>query len=115
MVCGMTSRIGLLLALALALPACQSGREGGAGNAFRADLEKICNAKQLSGADQETGGQATYLLAQWLNTNVTSTEGHAFLVEFAKLGQDKPARRKKLEGAVAQLGLAGCPLVDDWR
>lgn len=82
---------------------------------MRRDLDRICNAKQLSGADQDATGQGTYMMAQWLNANVTSDEGRAFLVEFAQLGQDKPARRKKLEDAAAKHGLTSCPLVDDWR
>src|SRR5688572_4714693 len=75
MVAGMKSRLTLTLAIA-AFAACQSGGSkpagGGSGGAMRADLEKICNAKKLSGADQDPSGQGTYVMAQWLNTNVTS-------------------------------------------
>jgi hypothetical protein len=116
----MKSRFLLILTLALALlgGACQSGTDkpsGAASAALRRDLDKICNAKKLSGADQDTSGQGTMMMAQWLNANITSEEGHAFLVEFAKLGQDKDARRKKLEDAAKQNGIASCPLIDDWR
>ena len=114
----MTSRLALILTLTLAtLAACQSGgdKPAGGGGAMRRDLDKICNAKQLSGADQDSSGQGTYMMAQWLNANVTSDEGRTFLVEFARLGQDKAARRQKLEDAVAKHGLTSCPLVDDWR
>jgi len=117
MVAGMKSRLALTLAFSVAA-ACQSGGSkpaGGGSAGMRADLEKICNAKKLSGADQDSTGQGTYMMAQWLNTNVTSDEGHAFLVEFAKLGQDKDARRKKLQLAATQHGLADCPLINDWR
>lgn len=111
----MKSRLALILALA----ACQSGGSApsaGGGNApLRRDLEKICDAKKLSGAAEDSSGQGTYMMAQWLNSNVTSEEGRAFLVAFAKLGQDKAARRKHLEDAVAKHRLAGCALIDDWR
>jgi hypothetical protein len=117
---GMKSRFVLILALALGLVlggACQSGTDKPAagGGALARDLDKICNAKKLSGADQDPSGQGTMMMAQWLNANITSEEGHAFLVEFAKLGQDKDARRKKLEDAARQYGIASCPLIDDWR
>ncbi|MBE7451065.1 MAG: hypothetical protein HS111_19875 [Kofleriaceae bacterium] len=102
-----------------ALAACQSGSSAPAGAAsnaaLAADLEKLCNAKVRSGADQEPGAQGTYLMAQWIDANITSREGRAFLVEFAQLGQDKAARRQKLEQAMTRHGLASCPLVDEWR
>jgi hypothetical protein len=107
----------LLLSLLL-LTACQSGTDkpaGGGNAALRRDLDKICNAKKLSGAAEDASGQGTMMMAQWLNANITSEEGHAFLVEFAKLGQDKDARRKKLEDAAKANGIATCPLIDDWR
>lgn len=118
MVAAMSSRLALTLAVSFAaLGACQSGgaRPSGGGAAMRRDLDKICNAKQRSGADQDSSGQGTYMMAQWLNANVTSEEGRAFLVDFARLGQDKAARRKMLEDAAAKHGLSSCPLVDDWR
>ena len=115
----MKSRFALILTLTVLLGACQSGGDkpaGGGGNgALRRDLEKICNAKKLSGADQDPSGQGTMMMAQWLNANITSDEGHTFLIEFAKLGQDKDARRKKLEDAAKQYGITPCPLIDDWR
>jgi hypothetical protein len=121
MVAAMKSRLALTLVLAGGLAtaaACQSGNSapasGGAG-AMQRDLDKICNAKKLSGADQDSSGQGTYMMAQWLNANITSDEGRAFLVEFAKLGQDKDARRKHLQTAATRYGVASCPLVDDWR
>ena len=122
MVAAMKSRLVLTLALAgglASLAACQSGSSspasGAGGGAMRRDLDKICNAKKLSGADQDSSGQGTYMMAQWLNSNITSEEGRAVLVEFAKLGQDKDARRKHLQVAATKHGVADCPLIDDWR
>ncbi len=106
------------LVVVLAVTACQSGssKSAPAGNeTLRADLDRICNAKKLSGADQDSTGQGTYMLAQWLDANITSDEGHAFLIAFAKLGQDRAARRKLLEDAAAKHGIRSCPLIDDWR
>jgi hypothetical protein len=82
---------------------------------MKRDLDKICNAKKLSGAEQDSTGQGTYMMAQWLDSNVTSDEGRAFLVTFARLGQDKDARRKLLETEATRLGLADCPLIAEWR
>jgi hypothetical protein len=118
MVAAMKSRLALSLALSGALLACQSGGSSpakGGGDALRRDLDKICNAKQLSGADQDSSGQGTYMMAQWLDANITSEEGRAFLVEFAKLGQDKDARRKHLQLAATKHGLTACPLINEWR
>lgn len=119
---GMLSRLcsGLAAALvvvaALGLAACQSGTSRtSAGSPFRADLEKICNALSLSGADRDQTSQRTYIMAQWLNSNITSAEGHAFLIDFARLGEDKAARVKKLEDTARQLGLPSCPLAAQWK
>lgn len=115
---GMMSRSPALgLAAVLALGGCQSGttRTGGGGDPLRPDLEKICNAMTLSGADQQPPSQRSYVMAQWLNASITSTPGHDFLIEFAQLGEDRAARVKKLEEASARVGLARCPLVDEWR
>jgi len=115
---GMMSRLAPAAAafVALGLAACQSGTtRGSGGNPFRADVERICNALSLSGADKDQTSQKTYIMAQWLNTNITSEQGHAFLIEFARLGDDKAARVEKLESTARQLGIASCPLAAQWK
>ena len=114
---GMMSR--LALATFVLAAACSSRESGGAKAAppdpLRDDLERICNAVTLSGADQDSSAQGTYIMAQWLDANITSAPGRAFLVDFARLGNDKAARIAKLEENAARVGLPDCPLVAYWR
>jgi hypothetical protein len=111
----MTSR-QVAAALLVAAAGCSSGGKAApAPDPLREDLERICNAYALSGADQDPSANGTYLLATWLDANVTSEAGRAFLVEFAQLGQDRAARVAKLEEAQRRVGLASCPLVAHWR
>ena len=107
----------LVAALAgLALAGCESRGSGARpADPLRADLDLICHARTLSGADQEQAANATYVMATWLDANVTSDAGRTFLVEFAQLGQDKAARVAKLEQAVKRTGLSACPLIEQWR
>ena len=116
---GMMSRLALA-GLVLAAAAACSSREPGSAKAappdpLRDDLDRICNAVTLSGADQDSSAQGTYIMAQWLDANITSAPGREFLVEFARLGNDKAARIAKLEDNAARVGLASCPLVAYWR
>jgi predicted small lipoprotein YifL len=106
-----------VLALA-ALAACESKGKPAAPPAedpLRADLDRICHAMTLSGADQEQAANATYVMATWLDANIASEAGRTFLVEFAQLGQDRAARVAKLEGAALRAGLPACPLIEQWR
>ena len=86
-----------------------------AADPLRDDFERICNSYTLSGAAQDPTANGTYLLATWLDANITSEAGRDFLVEFAQLGQDKPARVAKLEATRVRLGLAECPLIARWQ
>ena len=76
------------------------------------DVQKICNAIHLSGADQEKGG-ASVIVANWLAGNIETTEGHGFLVELAQLAPAPKADRLDLEAK--KLGLPGCALSAMWR
>jgi hypothetical protein len=101
-----------------ALAACESKGSPAARPAehpLRADLDRICQAMTLSGADQEQAANATYVMATWLDANIASEAGRAFLVEFAQLGQDRAARVAKLDGAARRVGLPACPLIEQWR
>jgi len=106
----------LLFVAALALAACGSkGSAARPDDPLRADLDRICHAMTLSGADQEQAANATYVMATWLDANVTTDAGRAFLVEFAQLGQDRAARLAMLEQAMKRTGLKACPLTEQWR
>jgi hypothetical protein len=103
--------------LLVVLGACQSGsgKPPPVAAGLRADLEQICNAIERSGAGKLEAADRAYMMASWLGANVRSDEGHRFLQDFARLGTDKAARRKLLEDTAARVGLARCPLVDEWR
>lgn len=119
----MTPRLvcGLAAAFALAATACKDGgararpADAGPADPLRDDLDRICNAVALSGADQDPSAQGTYILAQWLDANITSAPGRAFLVDFARLGSDKAARIKMLEDSAVRVGLPDCPLIAFWQ
>ncbi|HVK74442.1 MAG TPA: hypothetical protein VM734_14020 [Kofleriaceae bacterium] len=102
------------LALTSLVAACGSGG-GTTPGGLRADMDKICNAVSLSGASELEASDRAYVMAQWLGNNITSADGRTFLQDFARLGEDKEARRKLLEGTAAKVGLKGCPLVDEWK
>lgn len=106
-------RAVVIVALGAALAACSGKTASPSG--LRADLDKICNAVELSGAAALEPADRAYTMAGWLGTHITSAEGRKFLQDFARLGDDKAARRKLLEGTAAKVGLAGCPLAAEWR
>lgn len=117
------ARMTRLVLATLALAAACSSRDSDGAKAqpppaaepLRDDLDRICNAVTLSGADQDSSANGTYIMAQWLDANITSAPGRAFLVEFARLGEDKAARIQKLEENAARVGLPDCPLIAYWR
>jgi len=109
-----------LVAGAFLAAGCQEGSTPTRGNASgpqpsRDDIDMICNARQRSGADQQDEASALYTMAMWLQSNVVSEEGHAFLIAFARLGDDRAARRDMLQAAADRVRLPSCPLIEDWR
>lgn len=121
------------LALAvLALAACQNGSpppaergKGSAGSAgpavpivatlTRAEADSLCNAFERSGAAADAEANHAYLIADWLGKEIVSDTGRAWLVNFARLGQDKAARRAALARAAKDAGLDACPLTTMWE
>lgn len=100
----------LLAVLALAA-GCSGG--GGGKSPLAADLDQICNAIERSGATDLEPADRAYTIAMWLPANV-SQAGRDWLVEWAQLGEDKPARRAMLERAAKQAGVKDCPLLAMW-
>jgi hypothetical protein len=107
----LVSSLGLL-ALVVA-PACHD--EARKSPVLTRELEKICHAVERSGAAEDQTTNRTYLIATWLTANVQTDEGRAWLVTFAKLGDDKAARRQMLQDAAHDHGITDCPLVDFWK
>ena len=128
-------RPALPLAVVLVVAACQRGKDsppspgsappapaaaqppGAAVVAMltRAETEDLCNAYERSGAAADIEDNRDYLVADYLGKHITSDTGHAWLINFARLGADKAARAAALERAARDAGLPGCPLADRWR
>ncbi len=103
-------------ALTLALVACAGCESTPRKNRVLAgELDKICHAVELSGAAGDETTNRTYLIATWLDQNIRTDEGIAFLRAFAGLGDDKQARRTMLEDAARTHGVRDCPLIDFWK
>ncbi len=103
----------LSLSTLLAVTACDAERR--TTPVLATELDKICHAVERSGAAGDQTTNRTYLIATWLDQNVTSDQGRAWLVSFARLGDDRAARRKLLADAAREHGIADCPLVDFWK
>ena len=103
---------GLGLALGL-VAACES--EPRRSPVLARELDKICHAVELSGAAGLEDANRMAMVAMWLDQNIKSDEGLAFLRTFAKLGNDKDARRQMIVEAARTNGIADCPLIEFWR
>lgn len=94
--------LALLLVPVAALTGCSA----------KGDLEKICNAEQLSGAANvaDPSAKATKI-AKWLQDNVRSTEGKNV---FQALAMVSPADKSNvLREAAREVGYTGpCPMAD---
>ncbi|MEZ4400662.1 MAG: hypothetical protein R3B06_11620 [Kofleriaceae bacterium] len=81
----------------------------------KAEADSLCNAFERSGAAADEEANHGYLIANWLAKEIVSDTGRAWLVGFAQLGGDKPARRAALAQAAQAAGLADCPLIAMWQ
>ncbi len=80
----------------------------------RPEADSLCHAFERSGAAADVEANHGYLIANWLAKEIVSDTGRAWLANFARLGQDKPARRAALTQVARDTGLADCPLVAMW-
>lgn len=90
-----SKKIAVLAACALMLAGCGS---------YEKDLHTICNAPKLSGNENATGLAE---VGPWLEKNVRTSKGRAFLTSLAGSGSVDAARAE-----VAAHGIAPCPLLD---
>ena len=104
--------LAALAAVAL-LAACAS--ESRRAPATSTDLDKICHAVELAGAADLPEGDRMVQVAMWIDQNIRSDEGLAFLRSWAKLGNDVALRRKALEDATRAAGIRDCPLLAYWK
>ena len=108
-------RIAQLFACLAVAAGCQ--RSGGSAapvsEAYRADIENLCDAVVKSGADRLPVGERALAIATWLAGNVKTTEGHEYLVRIQPLvGDDKATA---LEAEARRVGLPRCALAAEWR
>ncbi len=81
----------------------------------RSEAEDLCFAFDRSGAAADVAANRNYLIADWLGKQIVSETGRAWMADFARLGQDKAARRTALERLAKTHALADCPLAAMWQ
>ncbi len=112
----------------LVAAACQSGSSsapagkpaaGSAGarpfvtDAYRKDIEALCNVMKLSGAEDQPPDARQAIIAMWLGPHITTEDGHKYLIGIQPLQGE--AKAAELEGEARRVGLDGCPLAKEWR
>ena len=96
----------------LVLAAC--GNNGSAvSTPYARDVERICDAVRLAGAEHMPEADRAYAIAMWLGANLQTTEAHDYLVRIQPLGGADKARA--LDAEARHVGLARCALADEWR
>jgi hypothetical protein len=103
-------------AVVACLAGCQRDRDHAAAavpEAYRADIENLCDAIARSGADQRPADEHALVIATWLGSHLTTDEAHQYLVQIQPLeGEPKAAA---LDAEAHRVGLARCALAAAWR
>ena len=102
---------GLVL-LALVVAGCQSGKQAKP-KAYVEDLERICNAEELSGADEQDPNRRSLFVATWLGNSLVTQEARDLMAKQAPLAPKEKAALLRAEAKEA--GLSGCPTADTWQ
>ena len=102
---------GLVL-FALILVGCQSGKDAKP-QAYVEDLERICNAEAMSGADELDPNGRSLFVATWLGNNLVTQEARDLMGKQAPLPPKEKAALLRAEAKEA--GLPGCPTADTWQ
>lgn len=106
----------LAIACLLVVAACHRGDSHAGAKVtpeYKQDITNLCDVLHLSGADQIPEGDRLPTIATWLGPHITTQAGHDFLVRIQPLeGMTKAAA---LDDEAKRVGLAGCPLADQWR
>ncbi len=84
-----------------------------ADEAFGRDVERICQAEELSGAAAEEPGARPMLVAQWLGENIETQRGRDLLAEAARA--DGVAKAEVFERAARSVGRDRCATAESWR
>jgi hypothetical protein len=90
-----------------------SAPSGSNDNAYKTDIQMLCDAITLSGADKVPANERMLPVANWLAANLKTPESRQFLVKIQPLvGEPKAAA---LEAEAKRVGLSGCALAAEWR
>jgi hypothetical protein len=101
-------------AVVVALAGCQHGNEPTSADAeYRADIARLCDSLQLSGADKHPRDEQWATQAIWLATSTKTTQAHDFFVKLTSLQGE--ARAKAMDDEAHRLGFASCVLSAEWR
>ncbi|HEY4180050.1 MAG TPA: hypothetical protein VGM90_24575 [Kofleriaceae bacterium] len=115
----------LALCAAVTLVACQKGeasenapssKVGPVSNVsteYTKDIENLCDSIKRSGAEKEDAEARQLLIANWLAANLKTDDAHKFLVHIQPM--EGNAKAQVLEDEAKRLGLAGCPLANEWK
>lgn len=82
-------------------------------DAYKADINSLCDAVRLSGAEQKPKDERWTVVAMWLGPAIKTNEGHDFLVAIQPLKGE--AKAMALETEAKRVGLTTCALADEWR
>jgi hypothetical protein len=82
-------------------------------DAYRADITTLCDVVRLSGADQKPKDEQWTVTAWFLERQIKTPEGHAFIAAIKPLPPD--AYALALETEAKRVGLAKCELANVWR
>ena len=80
---------------------------------YVADIDNLCNVIERSKSNGLEAADKRFQTATWLAANLKTPEGHKFLEKIQPL--DKAAKIAALESEATRVGLAGCPLANEWR
>lgn len=95
---------------AMPAPAAASGT---ASDAYKADIQALCDVVHLSGADNISDAERASVTGIWLAQHIATEEAHQFLVKIQPLQGD--AKANALDAEAHRIGLGHCALADDWR
>jgi hypothetical protein len=82
-------------------------------DAYKADINSLCDAIRLSGAESKPKDEQWTVVAMWLGPAIKTNEGREFLVAIQPLQGE--AKALALETEAKRVGLATCPLATVWR
>jgi hypothetical protein len=82
-------------------------------DAYRTDIEVLCDVVRQSGADQAPAGDRAMLVAMWLPSHLQTSAAHDYLVAIQPLEGERKAQA--LEAEAHRVGLPACALAAEWR